>query len=57
MFATQLSHLPQDIHLFLDQIDPLVYQHDASLYLGVGCGLPVQGDVTLAERSLMVCVV
>ena len=42
MFATQLSHLPQDIHLFLDQIDPLVYQHEASLYLGVGHGLPVQ---------------
>ena len=43
MFATQLSHLPQDIHLFWDQNDLLVYQHEASLYLGVGHGLPVQG--------------
>ena len=43
MFTTQLSHLPQDIHLFSDQNDLLVYQHETSLYLGDGCGLPVQG--------------
>ena len=44
MFATQLRHLPKNIHLLLDQIDPLVYQHEASLYLGVGHCLAVQGQ-------------
>ena len=53
MFATQLRHLPKNIHLLLDQIDPLVYQHEASLYLGVGHGLPVQGQCHSCQKVIL----